>query len=89
MFIRTTIVGGQIIVIVIGIFVDDLLVAGNSVTEINKLREKLNERFILTAQGQLEYYLGVEILRLDENTWLLHHMVASSNCLCEEDSQYF
>ena len=47
LFIHTTFVGGQIIVIVIGIIVNDLLVAGNSVTEINKLRERMNEKFIL------------------------------------------
>ncbi len=32
----------------------------------------MNERFILTDQGQLEYYLGVDISRLDDNTLLLH-----------------
>jgi hypothetical protein len=81
LFIRTTIVGGQIIIIVIGIFVDDLLVAGNSVKEINKLRERMNERFILTDQGQLEYYLGVEISRLDENTLLLHQTAYAKKIL--------
>ena len=72
LFIRITVVAGQIIVIVIGIFVDDLLVTGNSVAEITAVREKMNERFILTDQGRLEYYLGVEISRLDENILLLH-----------------
>jgi hypothetical protein len=32
----------------------------------------VNERFILTDQGLLEYCLGVEISRVDENTLLLH-----------------
>ena len=71
-FIWSTVVEGQIIVIVIGIYVDDLLVTGNSIVEIEALRERMNKRFILTDQGKLEYYLGVKISRLDENTLLLH-----------------
>ena len=81
LFIRTTIVEGMIIIIVIGIFVDDLLVAGNSVAEINKLRERMNERFILTDQGQLEYYLGVKISRLDDNTLMLHQTAYAKKIL--------
>ena len=42
--------------IVIGVFVDDLLVTGNSVAEIKAVRDRMNERFILTDQGLLEYY---------------------------------
>jgi hypothetical protein len=72
LFIRVTVVAGNLIVIVIGIFVDDLLVTGNSVAEITEVKKRMNERFILTDQGQLEYYLGVEISRVDENTLLLH-----------------
>ena len=72
LFIRITIIEGRIIVIVIGVFVDDLLVTGNSVAEIKTVRDRMNERSILTDQGRLEYYLGVEISKLDENTLLLH-----------------
>ena len=42
-----------IIVIVIKIFVDDLLVTGNSIAEIEALRERMNKRFLLTDQGIL------------------------------------
>jgi hypothetical protein len=51
LFIRITIIEGRIIVIVIGVFVDDLLVTGNSVAEIKAVRDRMNERFILTDQG--------------------------------------
>ena len=71
-FIWSTVVEGQIIVGVIGIYVDDLLVTGNSIVEIEALRERMNKRFILTDQGKLEYCLGVKISRRDENTLLLH-----------------
>jgi hypothetical protein len=59
LFIRMTVVDGATIIIVIGILVDDLLVAGNSV-EITKVREQMNKSFILTDQGELEYYLGLD-----------------------------
>ncbi len=57
----------------IGVFLDDLLVAGSSVDKsdkITKVREQTNERFLLTDQGVLEYYLGVEVSIIDQNTLL-------------------
>ncbi len=48
------------------------MLAGNSVSEITKVRELINKRFILTGQGELEYYLGVEASKIDQNTLLLH-----------------
>jgi hypothetical protein len=68
-------------VIVIGIFVDDLLVAGNSVAEIKEVRERMNQRFVLSDKGTLEYYLGVEISSLDENTLLLHQTAYAKKIL--------
>jgi hypothetical protein len=58
LFIRMTVVDGITIIIVISIFVDDLLVSGNAVSEITKVRDLMNKRFILTDQGELENYLG-------------------------------
>ncbi len=72
LLIRITVVLVQTTVIVIYILFDDLLVTGNSAAEITAVRDRMNERFILTDQGRLKYYLGVEISRLDENTLLLH-----------------
>ena len=53
LFIWTTVLEEQIIVIVVGIFVDDLLVTGNSIAEIEALRKRMNKRFLLTDQGIL------------------------------------
>ena len=72
LFIRVTTVAGKNIIVVIGIFVDDLLVTGNSADEIAKVKERMNKRFLLSDQGELEYYLGVEVSKIDENTLLLH-----------------
>ncbi len=43
-----------------------------SADEIAKVKERMNKRFLLSDQGELEYYLGVEVSRIDENTLLLH-----------------
>ena len=72
LFIRITRIGNTVNIIVIGIFVDDLLVTGNSIEEIKDVREKMNKRFVLIDQGPLEYYLGVEVTKLDEKTTMLH-----------------
>jgi hypothetical protein len=66
---------------VVGVFVDDLLVAGNSVDEITKVREQINKRFLLKDQGELEYYLGVEVSKIDQNALLLHQTAYAKKIL--------
>ncbi len=63
---------GETIIIVIGVFVDDLLVTGNCKSAINEVKERMNRRFVLSDQDYLEYYLGVKISHLDDKTLLLH-----------------
>ena len=58
--------------VIIGIFVDDLLVNGNSILKINEVREIMNQSYCLIDQGHLEYYLRVEVTQSDENTLMLH-----------------
>ena len=72
LFIRITTVAGKEVIVVMGIFVDDLLVTGNSVEEIAAIQEKMKSKFVLTDQGELEYYLGVEVPKIGESTLLLH-----------------
>ncbi len=50
-----TVVDGATIIIVIGIFVDDLLVAGNSVSEITKVRKQMNKRFIFASREDITH----------------------------------
>jgi hypothetical protein len=72
LFIRVTRVRGETITIVIGVFVDDLLVTGNCKSAINEVKERMNKIFVLSDQDYLEFYLGVEISHLDDKTLLLH-----------------
>ena len=56
----------------LGIFVDDLLVTGNLSASIEHDKTQMGNRFELTDQGKLEYYLGVEVTQEDNYTLLLH-----------------
>ena len=72
LFIQIRVIAGNTYIVIIGIFVDDLLVTGNSVSEINEVREIVNQHYCLTDQGHQEYYLGVEVTQPDANTLMLH-----------------
>ena len=72
LFIQVRIIAGNSYIVIIGIFVEDLLVTGNSVSEINEVREVMNQHYCLTDQGHLECYLGVEATQPDANTLILH-----------------
>ncbi len=52
-----------------------------SVDEITKVREQMNKSFLLTDQGELEYYLGVEGSKIDQNTLLLHQTAYAKKIL--------
>ena len=44
-------------------WVDDLVMAGNSQTEINKLKSSLESKFKMDDRGDLEWFLGMWILK--------------------------
>jgi len=52
--------GGILIVLV---WVDDVLLFGNTLEPINEFKTELNSRFPITDKGEVEYFLGVEIKR--------------------------
>lgn len=43
------------------VYVDDIIVTGNSPTHIQQLIQKLNSQFALKQLGDLEYFLGIEV----------------------------
>lgn len=47
----------------ISIHVDDLLIAGNDRTKLNELKRKLNDELECKDQGQVSYFLGINIHR--------------------------
>jgi len=43
------------------VYVDDVILAGNSMTEINKMKDTLDIKFKIKDLGQLKYFLGIEV----------------------------
>ncbi len=72
LFIRVTFVDGKQITIVMAVFVDDLLVTGKDLVQIENVKQSVASRFALTDEGKLEYYLGTEVEYKDANTLVLH-----------------
>jgi len=49
--------------VIVLIYVDDLLITGDSEVLIKETKQVLHQQFKLKDLGQLKYYLGIEILR--------------------------
>jgi Reverse transcriptase (RNA-dependent DNA polymerase) len=48
---------------IIAIYVDDLLIAGASMPDINKVKDSLKQRFKMSDLGACHFYLGMEVVR--------------------------
>ncbi|CAL1358383.1 unnamed protein product [Linum trigynum] len=45
------------------VYVDDIVLTGNDMSEINRVKEHLDKTFTIKDLGQLKYFLGMEIAR--------------------------
>ena len=50
-------------IVFILIYVDDLIIGGHSIVEINKLKKNLEKQFHMKGLGELKYFLGIEMVR--------------------------
>ena len=50
--------------------VDDLVMAGNIQTEINKMKISLESKFKMNDRGDLEWFLGMRILKTEKKITL-------------------
>ncbi|GJT26407.1 ribonuclease H-like domain-containing protein [Tanacetum coccineum] len=48
------------------VYVDDIIVIGNSVVEIQKFKDFLRTRFQIKDLSKLKYFLGIEVLEIDQ-----------------------
>lgn len=47
--------------LIVGVYVDDLLVTGTSVSNIVKFKEQMSREFDMSDLGKLSYYIGIEV----------------------------
>lgn len=47
--------------VIIGVYVDDLLITGSSMTVINRFKDQMNKEFEMSDLGKLSHYLGIEV----------------------------
>nr|GEW86077.1 RNA-directed DNA polymerase, eukaryota, reverse transcriptase zinc-binding domain protein [Tanacetum cinerariifolium] len=45
---------------------DDIIITGNNETEINNIKEYLRSKFKIKDLGKLKYFLGIEVLEIDD-----------------------
>jgi hypothetical protein len=58
-------------IVVIVIYVDDLIITGNSDTDIFDLKKLLKQKFEMKDLGELCYFLGIEVIQSPKGIWLL------------------
>lgn len=47
--------------LIVGVYVDDLLVTGTDVNLIKNFKKQMNDKFDMSDMGKLSYYLGIEV----------------------------
>lgn len=47
--------------LIVAVYVDDLLITGSSVSNINKFKQEMKNKFEMSDLGKLAYYLGIEV----------------------------
>ncbi|KAJ0558737.1 putative RNA-directed DNA polymerase [Helianthus annuus] len=59
--------GSQLIV---GVYVDDIIVTGSKISDVDKFKEKMKTLFDMSDLGLLSYYLGIEVQQNDKGITL-------------------
>lgn len=63
-------------IVVITIYVDDLIIVGDSVTKIDQVKGLLKQEFEMKDLGELRYFLGIEVIRTPKGIWLSQRQYA-------------
>ncbi|KAI3730698.1 hypothetical protein L1987_61872 [Smallanthus sonchifolius] len=56
--------------IVLLVYVDDIVVTGNDLTEIEKIKHFLKTKFLIKDLGVLKYFLGIEVIKSEKGICL-------------------
>ena len=57
-------------IVIVCIYVDDLIVGGDKEAEIEHVKALMKHEFDMKDLGELQYFLGIEIIRTKEGIWL-------------------
>jgi hypothetical protein len=63
-------------IVVIVIYVDDLIIIGNSNANIFDLKKLLKQKFEMKDLGKLRYFLDIEVIQSPKGIWLLQRQYA-------------
>jgi hypothetical protein len=63
-------------IVVIVIYVDDLIIRGDSDVDISDLKKFLKQKFEMKDLGELCYFLSIEVIRSPKGIWLLQRQYA-------------
>ncbi len=63
-------------IVVIVIYVDDLIITGDSDADISYLKKLLKQKFEMKDLGELRYFLGIEVIHSPKGIWLLQRQYA-------------
>ncbi len=63
-------------IVVIVIYVDDLIIIGDSDADIFDLKKLLKQKFKMKDLGELRYFLGIEVIQSPKGIWLLQRQYA-------------
>jgi hypothetical protein len=63
-------------IVVIVIYVDDLIITGDSDGDIFDLKKLLKQKFEMKDLGKLRYFLNIEVIQSPKGIWLLQKQYA-------------
>jgi hypothetical protein len=63
-------------IVIIVIYVNDLIIIGNSDAYIFDLNKLLKQKFEMKDLGELRYFLGIEVIQAPKGIWLLQRQYA-------------
>jgi hypothetical protein len=63
-------------IVIIVIYVDDLIITGDSDVNIFDLKKLLKQKFEMKDLGELRYFLGIEVIQSLKGKWLLQRQYA-------------
>nr|CAH66624.1 OSIGBa0115A19.5 [Oryza sativa] len=56
--------------LIVGVYVDDLIISGAQASEIDFFKEEMKKKFRMSDLGLLSYYLGMEVVQKDDGVFL-------------------